>query len=70
MNILKALGWAISILQWHLRKCQLQEAKQQPASVPSVVELRYLFDLELVSKALNHLLAILHVYVGGLIFMK
>ena len=38
-NILKALGWAILILQWHLRKCQLEEAKQQPASVPSVVEL-------------------------------
>ena len=26
--------------------------------------------LELVSKELNHLAAILHVYVGGLIFMK
>ena len=28
------------------------------------------FPLELVSKELNHLAAILHVYVGGLIFMK
>ena len=27
-------------------------------------------DLELVSKELNHLAAILHVYAGGLIFMK
>ena len=28
------------------------------------------FELELVSKELNHLSAILHVYAGGLIFMK
>ena len=27
-------------------------------------------DIELVSKELNHLAAILHVYVGGLNFMK
>ena len=27
-------------------------------------------DIELVSKELNHLAAILHVYAGGLIFMK
>ena len=27
-------------------------------------------ELELVSKELNHLVAILHVYAGGLIFMK
>ena len=30
----------------------------------------YAFILELVSKELNHLAAILHVYAGGLIFMK
>ena len=28
------------------------------------------FKLELVSKEFNHLVAILHVYAGGLIFMK
>ena len=29
-----------------------------------------LLNIELVSKELNHLAAILHVYAGGLIFMK
>ena len=31
---------------------------------------KHLFNLELVSKELNHLAAILHVYAGGLNFMK
>ena len=33
-------------------------------------EAREAIDLELVSKELNHLTAILHVYAGGLNFMK
>ena len=43
-------------------------------SIFSIIELLFLknqaFELELVSKELNHLAAILHVYTGGLNFMK
>ena len=31
---------------------------------------KFVFQVELVSEELNHLAAILHVYAGGLIFMK
>ena len=40
------------------------------ANVPSNLRHEYEKDLELVSKELNHLAAILHVFARGLIFMK
>ena len=33
-------------------------------------EITYVSEVELVSKELNHMAAILHVYAGGLYFMK
>ena len=43
---------------------------QDKAEKKDIKKKRRLLGLELVSEELNHLAAILHVYAGGLIFMK
>ena len=48
----------------------VQNVKIVNSQINAYSQMKKVFKIELVSKELNHLAAILHVYAGGLNFMK